>query len=141
MPSHVGLRPVSDHDALRSLFDGGKATFSRHLAEQSPNLLGEERHDRMEQTQDRVEHVCHDTLRPSSLAGVFETALCHLCIDAAEFFPNEVIQLARNLGILVVLESSRHVVGNGRESTQNPAILKREIRVGDRCCRVALEVH
>src|SRR5207245_538700 len=81
-----------------------------------PDLLGDERHERMQEPQGRLEHANERRLRARALAGVLgvvEGQLRDLQIPVAELVPQELVQRGGRVAEPVFLER-RASFGDGR---------------------------
>ena len=53
-----------------------------------------------------------------------EAGFCHFNVKAAELVPGEVVEYSRGVGVVVVFEGLRDIMGNGREAGEEPAVFE-----------------
>jgi hypothetical protein len=105
---------------------GVQSALRRGLAQQLPDLLGDERNHRVQQPQQHVQrmrqHRCH-----RRAAFVLHPVLEHLDVEAAELVPGKVVQRAGGVGIVVVLQRLGHLLGHRRQPAEHPAVFDRQL--------------
>ena len=120
----------------------GKPAHGRQAVQALPDLLGHERHDRVEQAAEAVEQRRQHALGDRAGRRVAEPALDELEVPVAEVAPGEVAELPGRLGELELLEvrSSRRAIVRSRPSRIQRSSIGRSSRsIGGRL--VALQVH
>ena len=105
--------PVAGHDELALVRDG------------LPDLLGDERHERVQQPQDLVEHIDQHALRGelALLVLAVEARLRQLDIPVAICVPDEVIDLGRGNAQLVGVHILGHFTDERIQLREDPLVL------------------
>ena len=71
---------------------------------------------------------------------VGETVFQDFDIEAAEFIPRKIVEQAGCVGVAILLQQGRHLLGQIGESTENPAVLESKVLFRDFTRRVTIEV-
>ena len=127
----VILRPVGQHEELALVRDG------------LPDLLGDERHERMQQPQELIEHIDQHLLRGQLALLVLAVQAClgQLDIPVAVGIPDEVIDLGRGHAKLV----SVHILGDFPDERielgQHPLVLDLKISSVGQAGLFDVQVH
>ena len=140
LPARVHFRPRGGHNGRANRLRLAQTTLRRDLAQQLPDLFRDERNDRMQKPQQRIERMGQNTLGDDAPVFVRQTVLQHFDEEAAELVPSEVVQDAGGIGIVVRVQRIGDLPGDRCQPAENPAVFHGQFAIVDGAGRVAVQV-
>ena len=129
--ARFGRGPRGVGQALGEFALRGDPPFRRQLGQRPPELLGDERHERVEQAEHLVEHRGQHLARGGSAVVVAQARLDQLEIPVAGVVPEEVTGRGDCARRVVVLEGAACTSAvAAAQAGENPAILDFQILDG-----------
>ena len=114
---------LCDADARRRGGRGRrKAPFRSDLGQGLPDLLGHERHDRVQEPAETVKDRCEHALGGRSRRRVSQAALLEFDIPVAEVVPGEIAEPLGCIGEAELFEVRRCEPRGPAEKTEDPAV-------------------
>src|SRR5690349_19146259 len=93
------------------------------ISQVTPDLLGHERRERMEQTQGHIKYACQSIRRTSCTRTTLRKFLLgNFYIPICEVSPDEIINLLSGLPILKRLEKTFHITDELLQARPDPTI-------------------
>ena len=106
-----------------------------------PDFFGDERHDRVQEPEDRVEAEEEHRLGLRPCGGIGEPGLAEFEIRAAKLVPGEGVEDAGRLGEAIFVDRLRCIAGDARQPAGQPAIFERCGARAERPRLEAFEIH
>ena len=125
-PGRRRLGPLRHHDrgGRRLAPIPRQATIRGHFPQMLPDLLGEKRHDRMEEAENRVEREEKHCPRLIARGRITQSRLAKLEIGAAKLVPRKGVEGPRGIGEAVFVGAAVHFGRHARQPAGEPAILE-----------------
>jgi hypothetical protein len=114
------------------------------MRHRQPNFFGDERHDRVHQTQRLIKHVAQDVLSIvlELFIGTIQIFLGHFDVPVTKIVPNEIVKSTSGFAKFKAVKQTRNFFDRLVQSTQNPFVGKLPfLNVRQIFCRLFIEVH